>query len=468
MTPQAWLAVPIAAALLAAAVLALLRPWRIAVWVHRSATVVTLAATAHLIWLTGAAGPWLWADRLTVHMAVLAGVMALAAAIHAPVWLEAEINAWRLPAAAAHRQLALCQVLHAAVLLALLANDLVLCWVALVAAILSLRFAATLPGTPAARIASRTSLGFGVIGLLLVLFGVMLFQLSALPRFPAGDMLGWNQIRAAATHADTPGADGALLSLGFVLFLVGAVVIAGIALWPVTAAPAPLTGLLGLALAGAILAALLRVSGIVTSHVEALPPGALLLGLGGTAVLFGVRGCLRHRELWRVIDHATITHLGLAIIGFGIGSHFAALLHLSLLALTRAALLPIAGLATFATPHRAGALTIGAGLLALAALPPFGLFASLFLLFVALLRDAPWMAVLVGAALLVLMGRLLAELPALIRPGVAPATPPPMPLWTLVPGWVLLVLTANLGFAMPNALVAWLTAIERSFPGAFQ
>jgi hydrogenase-4 component F len=104
---------------------------------------------------------------------------------------------------------------------------------------------------------------------------------------------------------------------------------------------------------------------------------------------------------------------------------------LTLLALTRAAL----------SGERPGL----AGVAALAGLPPFGLFASSFLVLMATAAVAPWLALPLGLGMIALAWALLGKAEKTRAAGLV----------ALAPAWVLLAVTVWLGIAMPEPVAGW-------------
>jgi len=142
---------------------------------------------------------------------------------------------------------------------------------------------------------------------------------------------------------------------------------------------------------------------------------------------------------------------GVAAVAFGVGGTAAVtagLLHLTLLVLTLAA----ARLAEDVS-GRPAALTRAASLAALAALPPFGLFGSAYLVAAAVIGRMPWLALPLGVGLLLNTRLMLAHIAA---PG--PAATTRSPIAPLLPAWVLLALVLGLGL-FPAPILPWFAAM---------
>jgi len=112
--------------------------------------------------------------------------------------------------------------------------------------------------------------------------------------------------------------------------------------------------------------------------------------------------------------------------------------------------------------HRALGLTLAVGLLALAGLPPFGLFTSGFLVTMETVRQMPLLAIPLGLGLAASAWALAARMVALCRHAPTPdraAAPPPI---ALLPAWLLLLVALVLGLAMPGAAVDWFSKIAET------
>ena len=367
-------------------------------------------------------------DALALHMAALTAAVAVLGTV------------WQ-PRAAGARRLALAAGLLAALLLALLADQMLLGWAGLAAAVLLLAGSLRTDG---AADASWRLLLLGGAGLSLLLLGVLLFALAA-----GSDAPRWIALAATAGRADAW-----LTTLGFAFVLLGAVVLAALA---------PCAGVFGVLLPGVALTIILRARSVVAATPDALAPGPPLLALGLLAVLLAAVTVRRQTDFGRFLAVVAFGQFGVVAFAFGLGDGaavFAGVLHLTLLTLLLAALLPLAVLP--APPHRRTALTLAAGLVALAGLPPFGLFTSLFLIVLDAARQAPLLAVPFTLGVAGIAWAIAARAVALCRHPEPPnlsAAPTPM---ALLPAWLLYALVLLLGLAMPGAVVEWLAGIAEA------
>ena len=342
------------APLLGAVVVAAL-PWReMAGWLGVGVAIATFALACRLPWELGAR-PWVLIDAPAAHFSILAAFVAIPGA-----WFG------RTGGRAATARLF--QVLLALTLVALLANNVGVTWVCIGAGVVAAAVAIGVKLTAeAVADAFRFFLPCGT-GVALALFGIVATFLAGRASYGG---FTWSGFGSAAGVFD-----GGLLNLGYVLVVIGlrhdrllAPVRAGL---PAVISLAPLL-------------AILRARAMLARHAEAIAPGPLLLAIGLAALLLSVVFLIRQRDQARGL----LGQAGVALFAFGLGTPagvFAGLLHLTLLALTRAAL----------SGERPGL----AGVAALAGLPPFGLFASSFLVMMATVASAPWLALPLGLGMI--------------------------------------------------------------------
>ena len=443
-----------------------IRGWPIGIWVNLAAAGATLlAALGFAVQPPASSSALLLADPLARHFALLAGFIGFTAACAELGRPPAQEPAWR-----PHLALALGQAFLGAVLAALMANSLVVTVVAAEAASLALAVAAALPRTPDAMRAARTRTATAGLAGGLALFGVILLSIAASPaQGPDAPAMSWTTLpQAAAASA------GALLGLGFVFLLVGAAALAMAAplhLWmagsgPTARAPAPaMTAPLMMTMA---ITVILRLRQAAADNPDAVVPGPTVLLLGLLALLIAALALRRQRDAQRFVAVATVGQGGIVAVAIGLGTSaavFAGVLHLTLATLVLTALLsPAANRRRPAGPTGLG-LTIAAGLIALAGLPPFGLFSSMFLIVMAAAHGAPLLLVPLGAGLGLGAWAMLARLPTPGPSGAAASPPDRATPWSramIVLPWLHLALTALLGLAMPIPLVRWFATIAGS------
>ena len=151
----------------------------------------------------------------------------------------------------------------------------------------------------------------------------------------------------------------------------------------------------------------------------------MLMGFGLLSVVLAALFLWRQRDIKRLFAYSSIEHMGIVTFAFGMGgavANFAALLHMTVHSLTKSAIFFAVGHAA----QKAGSQrmedirglitlnpTIGWGLmigtLAILGLPPFGVFASEFLILTTAMRQQPWatpiLLLALGVAFAAIFGR---------------------------------------------------------------
>src|SRR6185436_21191313 len=177
--------------------------------------------------------------------------------------------------------------------------------------------------------------------------------------------------------------------------------------------------------------------------------------------------------------YSSIEHMGIITFAFGMGgpvANFAALLHMTVHSLTKSAIFFAVGHAaqkvgTQSMDKIRGLLllspTVGWGLmlgtLAILGMPPFGVFASEFLILTTAMREQPWatpiLLLALGVAFASVLGRVLPMVFG--ETSVRPLAHSP----ALVPVFVHLALGLMLGLYVPPYLVGWYTQAARMLGG---
>ena len=200
-----------------------------------------------------------------------------------------------------------------------------------------------------------------------------------------------------------------------------------------------------------------------------------MVTLGLISLVFAAFMLYRRRDIKRMFAYSSIEHMGIITFAFGMGgplANFAGLLHMTMHSLTKSAIF-------FAVGHVAqvkgtqriadiGGLTethpvLGWGLLlgvvAIAGLPPLGIFMSEFLVVTSTFARAPLLALILVFGLLVGLAGLFLRLN-----GVAFGEPRGLNGKTqasYVPMFAHLALVFAAGLYMPPALVAWFQNVAR-------
>ncbi len=196
-----------------------------------------------------------------------------------------------------------------------------------------------------------------------------------------------------------------------------------------------------------------------------------MMGFGLLSVVVAVFLLSRQKDVKRLFAYSSIEHMGIMTFAFGMGgpvANFAGLLHMTVHSLVKSAIFFAVGHAvqkagTQVMEDIRGLLkvspTIGWGLmigtLAILGMPPFGVFASEFLILTTAMSLYPWttpvLLVALGVAFAAVLGRVQpmvfgdSQLPTLQH---QPA---------LMPVFIHLALALMLGLYIPPYLAAWYT-----------
>jgi len=264
----------------------------------------------------------------------------------------------------------------------------------------------------------------GSVGIALALFGTILVYVAAQPTIGEGlDAMAWSVLVARAEAFDP-----ALLNLAFVFLLLGYGTKAGLV--PVhgwlpdahAEGPTPISAVLSGLLLNVALYAVLRFKMLLTANHEALAPGPLMIAMGLASLLFAAFMLYRRRDIKRLFAYSSIEHMGIATFAFGIGgplANFGGLLHMAMHSLTKSAIFfavgdvsqakgtrSIADLRGLTVSHPALGWALLAGVVAIAGLPPLGIFMSEFLIVTSTFTREPWLGVVFVAGLLIALGAL--------------------------------------------------------------
>jgi hydrogenase-4 component F len=353
-------------------------------------------------------------DALSALFALLVSVVATLAA-----WLGPGLDAGDRGEPGEARTFRVYSNLFAAMMLvAVSVDNLGVMWIAIEASTVTSALLIPLRRTKAAVEASWKYLLIGSVGIALAFTGTVLaFVDYASTGADVERALNWTTLLAAA-----PALHAEVARLAFVFLLVGFGTKAGLVpmhTWLPDAhaeAPAPLSAVMSGVLLAVALYALARWKAIVDAALGTPFADTLLLGMGVVTVVLGCVSLVRQRQYKRLLAYSSIEHVGLACFGLALGAPgiFAALLHLSGHALAKSTAFLLGGriLARYRSHEIAG--TGGAlaalpatgslfalSMLALAGLPPFGLFLS-----EVLLVRAAWIAgheVLMGVVLVMML-----------------------------------------------------------------
>jgi hydrogenase-4 component F len=422
-------------------------------------------------------------DPFNAFLAVLTAFVALTTAVYSRPYMRVETRRRRLPHAALRLYHTMYQLFVATMLIALTTNNLGLLWVAMEAATLSTVLLVTLYQTPASLAAAWKYFILCGVGIAQALFGTILLYIAA------EKVLGAEGVSALLwTHLDAVKGrlEPRVLSLAFVFLLVGYGTKVGLVPlhnWLPDAhaeGPTPISAVLSGLLLNVAIYAVVRCKLLVAGALHQAWPSEMLMAFGILSVVVGAVCLWRQREAKRLFAYSSIEHMGIITFAFGMGgpiANFAALLHLTAHSLTKSAIYFAVGSAAQKSGSSllerirgliAVSPVVGWGLivaaLAILGTPPFGVFASEFLILGTSIHEQPWATPILCIALLVAFAAVIARVQPMVfgestapRQGPAPAA---------LPLWLHLGLALMLGLYVPPYVVAWYGAAAALIGGS--
>jgi hydrogenase-4 component F len=467
------LVIPAAAAVLLAA----LPGYRITARLNVLATLLTLLAALSLFVERPPTGPYLLVDDLNHVFIVLTTFVAFTTSVFSATYIGHELEIGRLTPTFLRFYHAMFQTLMFAMNLALVANNIGLMWVAIELATLTTVLMVGIYRTHAALEAAWKYFILGSVGIALALFGTILIYMAARPVIGEGlPAMVWTNLRARGADFDP-----ALLNVAFVFLLLGYGTKVGLAplhAWLPDAhaeGPTPISAVLSGLLLNVALYALLRFKLLLATNPNAVAPGPLMVMMGLISLIFASFMLYRRRDIKRMFAYSSIEHMGIITFAFGIGgplANFAGLLHMAMHSLTKSAIF-------FAVGHIAqvkgtqqiadmGGLTVTnpvlgwglvLGVVAIAGLPPLGIFMSEFLLISSTFAREPWLAIPLVFGILVGFGALFLRLNAIAFG--EPRGPSGKATASYLPMYAHLALVFVAGIYLPPAVVMWFQNVAK-------
>ncbi len=435
--------------------------------------IAAAALTAHII----SEGPVVTADEqffvdsLNVFLVALTAFVSMTTSLFSRPYMRIEHAHGKLSDNRLRLFHSMYQLFVFTMLLVLLTNNLGILWVALEAATLTTVLLVSLYRTPASLEAAWKYFILCGVGIAQALFGtILLYSASEKVLGSGGSALLWTHLETVAGSLEPT-----VMSLAFVFLLVGYGTKVGLVPlhnWLPDAhaeGPTPVSAVLSGLLLNVALYALLRCKVLVDGALRAPFASQLMMGFGLLSVVVAAFFLSRQKDVKRMFAYSSVEHMGLITFAFGMGgpiANFAGLLHMTVHSLTKSAIFFAVGHAA----QKAGTQimddirglmkvspTVGWGLMlgsiAILGLPPFGVFASEFLILTTAMRLQPWAT----PFLLVALGVAFAAVFSKVQPmvfGETNARRLPHPP-ALVPVFAHLAIVLTLGFYIPPYLVDW-------------
>ena len=471
-------AVMLAIPLVAAALLAVLPGYRLTARLNVLASLLMLLTALSLFVVERPVpGGYVLVDDLNIVFIVLNSFVGFTTSAFSASYIGHELAVGRLTPTYLRFYHAMYQVLMFAMSLALVANNIGLMWVAVELATLTTVLMVGIYRTHEALEAAWKYFILGSVGIALALFGTILVYMAARPVIGEGnDAMTWTVLIARVAEFDP-----ALLNVAFVFLLLGYGTKVGLAplhAWLPDAhaeGPTPISAVLSGLLLNVALYAVLRFKMLLAANPEAIAPGPLMVTMGLTSLIFAAFMLYRRRDIKRMFAYSSIEHMGIIAFAFGMGgplANFAGLLHMTMHSLTKSAIFfavghiaqvkgtqKIADVRGLTETHPWLGWGLVLGVVAIAGLPPLGIFMSEFLVVTSTFAREPLLAVLLVFGLLVAFGALMLRVSGLAFGEPKGSTAPVEASY--VPMFAHLALVFAAGIYLPQPLVAWFQHVAR-------
>src|SRR5712675_292863 len=452
---EAVLLIPIGSA----ALLAVLPGYRVTARLNVVASLLTfLSALSLFVIERPQPGPYVLVDDLNIVFIVLNTFVGFTTSIFSASYIAHELDTGRLTAVYLRFYHAMYQTMMFGMNLAFVSNNIGLMWVAVEIATLTTVLMVGIYRTHAALEAAWKYFILGSVGIAFALFGTILVYMAARPVVGEGqDAMVWTLL---IQHADN--FDPALLNVAF----------APLHAWLPDAhaeGPTPISAVLSGLLLNVALYALLRFKILLAANPAAIAPGPLMVTMGLVSLVFAAFMLYRRRDIKRLFAYSSIEHMGIIVFAFGMGgplANFAGLLHMVMHSLTKSAIFYAVGhisqikgtqrisrIRGLTVTHPALGWGLIVGVVAIAGLPPLGIFMSEFLIVSSTFARAPLLAIVLVFGLLLAFGALTLRMTSVAfgepRGSTASAEA------SYVPMFAHLSLVLIAGIYLPAPLVIW-------------
>jgi hydrogenase-4 component F len=420
-------------------------------------------------------------DPLNVFLVTLTAFVSLTTAIFSRPYMRVEQNFGKMNGPRMRLYHSMYQLFSFTMLLGFTTNNMGIIWVAMEAATLSTVLLVSVYRTAASLEAAWKYFILCGVGIAQALFGTILLYMAA------DKVLGPNNATLLWTNLDAIKGqlDPTIITLAFVFLLIGYGTKIGLVplhSWLPDAhaeGPTPVSAVLSGLLLNVAMYAVLRCKVLTDGALGSAMAGQLMMGFGLLSVTVAAFFLSRQKDVKRMFSYSSIEHMGLITFAFGMGgpvANFAGVLHMTVHSLVKSAIFFTVGHAT----QKAGTQvmseikglikvnpTVGWGLMlgvmAILGMPPFGVFASEFLILTTAMREQPWAAPFLFLGLGVAFASILIRvLPMVFGDTVLkPLAHPP----ALVPVFVHLSLALVLGLYIPPYLNGWYVQAARMLGG---
>jgi hydrogenase-4 component F len=455
--------------------LAFIANYRIGAAINVIASGVTFAAGVALLFVERVRTEILIIDDFNIYLVILTTFIGFTTSIFSATYISHELETGKLTPVFLRFYHALYQAMLGAMNMALVANNVGLLWVGVEVATLSTVMMVGIYRTPEAIEAAWKYFILGSVGIALAFFGTILIYLVAQPVVGEGlPAMAWDTLVKSGAHFDAK-----LLSLAFVFLLVGYGTKVGLApfhAWLPDAhaeGPTPISAVLSGLLLNVALYALLRSKMVLAANSQTLDVGMIMISLGLISLIFAAFMLYRRRDIKRLFAYSSIEHMGIMTFAFGMGgplANFAGLLHMTMHSLIKSAIFfavghvaqvkgtqRIAHIRGLSVTHPVLAVGLAFGVIAIAGMPPFGMFLSEFMLVSTSFARQPLLALALVFGLLVAFGALILRLQDILFG--EPSGPIGRVKASYLPLFVHLALVLVAGLWLPEPVIRWFRSV---------
>src|SRR5438477_2616897 len=450
---------------------------RQAATINVAVSALTLLAAAALTVRVIGQGPMLvmgklfFVDPFNVFLVALTAFVGCTTSIFSRPYMRIEREHGRLNAPRLRLYHSMYQLFMGAMLLALLTNNMGLLWVAMEAATLSTVLLVSLYRTAASLEAAWKYFILCGVGIAQALFGTILLYFAAEKILGVeGGALLWTELNAVKGQLEPT-----VLSLAFVFLLVGYGTKVGLVPlhnWLPDAhaeGPTPVSAVLSGLLLNVALYAVVRCKVLVDGSLNTSFARGLMMGFGLLSVVVAAFLLSRQKDIKRLFAYSSIEHMGIITFAFGMGgpvANFAGLLHMTVHSLTKSAIFFAVGHATqkagtqlidgirgliTLSPMIGWALALGS--LDILGMPPFGVFASEFLILTTAMHEQPWATPLLLLSLGVAFAAVFSKVQPMVFGETTAKQLPHRPM--MAPVCVHMAIVLVLGLWIPRFLADW-------------
>jgi len=410
-------------------------------------------------------------DALNVFLVALTAFVGFTTALFSRPYMRTERDHGKMTPPRLRLYHSMYQLFSFTMLLALMTNNMGILWVAMEAATLTTVLLVSVYRTAASLEAAWKYFILCGVGIAQALFGTVLLYMAA-EKVSGGEgaSLLWTHLDAVKGQLDPR-----IITLAFAFLFIGygtKVGLVPVHNWLPDAhaeGPTPVSAVLSGLLLNVALYAILRCKVLTDGALHSHLAGQMMMGFGLVSVVAAAFLLTRQKDVKRMFAYSSIEHMGLMTFAFGLGgpiANYAGLLHMTVHSLIKSAIFFAVGHASQkagtqlmeqirglikTSPMVGWGLMLGS--LAILGMPPFGVFASEFLIITTAMREQPWatpfLLIALGVAFASVFGRVQPMVfgdTALKRLAHPPAG---------IPVFVHLGLGLLLGLYVPPYLDAW-------------